>query len=115
VPENLQHKCLTYFQDILHEGQTTVTLADSLDPWARGDVEHALKRADPMNACPYGQVAADFWSRLVGANLAAVRKALAQPGETVALVEFDPLLARGGLLDQLRAAGFTVVSPEGVN
>lgn len=113
VSEDLQQQCLTHILDILDQGQTPVTLADSLDAWARGDVEHALKRADPMNSCSYGRVAADFWSHLVAEDLAAVREALNIPGQSVAIVEFDPLLSPGGLIDQLRAAGYTVVSPEG--
>lgn len=113
VSEDLQQQCLSHVLDILDQDQTPVSLAESLDAWARGDVQHALKRADPMNSCSYGQVAADFWSRLVAENLSAVREALETPGESVAIVEFDPLLAPGGLIDQLKAAGYAVVSPEG--
>ena len=41
----------------------------------------------------------------------AVAQALAQPGESVAVVDLRALLATGGVLDRLRARGFKVATP----
>lgn len=43
--------------------------------------------------------------------VAAIAKALQKPGKAVAVIELRSLLAQDGVLDQLRAKGFTVVTP----
>jgi len=43
--------------------------------------------------------------------VAAIAKALKTPGKAVAVIELRSLLAQDGVLDQLRAKGFTVVTP----
>lgn len=42
----------------------------------------------------------------------AIAKALQTPGKAVAVIELRSLLAQGGVLDRLRAQGFTVTAPE---
>ncbi|MDB5439422.1 MAG: TraB/GumN family protein [Caulobacteraceae bacterium] len=111
VGEDVQETCLSYILDLLDQGQSMASLDLAVGAWASGDVEHALKRYDPMNGCDYGPSAADFWSPLVGYNLAAIQKALATPGESVAVIEFDPLLSPGGVLAQLKSQGYAVASP----
>ncbi|HWW26787.1 MAG TPA: TraB/GumN family protein, partial [Caulobacter sp.] len=41
----------------------------------------------------------------------AIASALKQPGKAVAVIELRSLLAEGGVLEQLKAKGFTVETP----
>jgi hypothetical protein len=41
----------------------------------------------------------------------SIEKYLQKPGTTIAVVNFDLLLERGGVLDQLRAAGYDIDPP----
>ena len=43
--------------------------------------------------------------------MAEIEQALKKPGHAIAVVPLRPLLAQGGVLDQLRAKGFTVTTP----
>jgi hypothetical protein len=55
--------------------------------------------------------AADFDARAKADQVAAIEAALAKPGHALAVVQLRPLLAKGGVLDQLRAKGYQVKTP----
>jgi hypothetical protein len=111
VSDSLQQACLSRMLDFLDEGESPATLDLAVQAWARGDVSHALKHYDPQTACSLGPAGGAFWGGLVSSYADALKAGLAKPGETVAIVEFDPLLTGGGVLDQLRDAGFTITAP----
>jgi hypothetical protein len=52
-----------------------------------------------------------FDAKVKADQVAAIEQALRKPGHAIAVVPLRPLLAQGGVLDQLRAKGFTVTTP----
>jgi len=80
--------------------------------WAAGDVRGALSNERTYERCialvPGAQA---FDARLKADQVADIQRALARPGHAIAVVPLRPLLAQGGVLDQLRAKGFTVTTP----
>jgi hypothetical protein len=52
-----------------------------------------------------------FDARVKADQVAAIEAALKKPGHAVAVVQLRPLLAKGGVLDQLRAKGYQVKTP----
>ncbi|MEO8112740.1 MAG: TraB/GumN family protein [Phenylobacterium sp.] len=88
-----------------------VTLA-AAKAWAEGDVRGALANERTYERCialvPGAQA---FDTRVKADQVAAITQALARPGHAIAVVQLRPLLAEGGVLDQLRAKGFTVKTP----
>lgn len=77
--------------------------------WAVGDVKSALLAPRGFESCfnaiPAG---ADMARRSMADDTSAIEKALATPGQVVAVVSLRTLLADEGVLAQLRAAGFEV-------
>ncbi|MDB5426352.1 MAG: hypothetical protein JWP23_1428 [Phenylobacterium sp.] len=80
--------------------------------WAQGDVRGALGNERTYERCialvPGAQT---FEARVKADQVAEIEKALKAPGHAIAVVPLRPLLAQGGVLDQLRAKGFTVKTP----
>lgn len=80
--------------------------------WADGDVRGALGNERTYERCfalvPGAQA---FDNQVKADQVKAIEKALSVPGHAVAVVPLRPLLAQGGVLDQLRARGFTVTTP----
>ena len=80
--------------------------------WATGDVRGALANERTYERCialvPGAQA---FDARVKADQVAAIELALKQPGHAIAVVPLRPLLAQGGVLDQLRSKGFTVTTP----
>jgi uncharacterized protein YbaP (TraB family) len=80
--------------------------------WAQGDVRGALGNERTYERCialvPGAQV---FDARVKADQVADIEKALKTPGHAIAVVPLRPLLAQGGVLDQLRAKGFIVKTP----
>ncbi|HLZ75346.1 TraB/GumN family protein [Phenylobacterium sp.] len=80
--------------------------------WAKGDVPGALANERTYERCialvPGAQA---FDARTKADQVAQIEQALKKPGHAVAVVPLRPLLAQGGVLDQLRAKGFTVTTP----
>ncbi|MDB5438295.1 MAG: hypothetical protein JWM33_722, partial [Caulobacteraceae bacterium] len=107
-----QQACLDRVLTELDAGHTGLGLAPNIDAWARGDYLSGLLRMNVLNTCPYGQVGDAYWSALITQALDALERARAAGGVTVAVLEFDPLLAKGGILDRLAQAGWTVTPPE---
>jgi uncharacterized protein YbaP (TraB family) len=80
--------------------------------WAGGDVRGALGNERTYERCinlvPGAQ---KFDAQTKGDMVADIEAALKRPGHAIAVVPLRPLLAQGGVLDQLRAKGFTVTTP----
>jgi uncharacterized protein YbaP (TraB family) len=82
--------------------------------WARGDVAAALREPRSFEKCLLLLGGgADLWRRMTGDQAAAIAAALDQPGHSVAIVSLRPLLAQGGVAQQLEARGVEVVGPGG--
>ena len=88
-----------------------VTLA-ATRAWADGDVRGALGNERTYERCialvPGAQ---SFDARMKADQVADIEAALKRPGHAIAVVWLRPLLAQGGVLDQLRAMGFEVKTP----
>jgi uncharacterized protein YbaP (TraB family) len=80
--------------------------------WAQGDVRGALANERTYERCiavvPGAQT---FDAKVKADQVAAIEQALKRPGHAIAVVPLRPLLAQGGVLDQLRAKGYTVATP----
>ena len=80
--------------------------------WAKGDVRGALANERTYERCialvPGAQA---FDARTKADEVADIERALGKPGHAIAVVPLRPLLSQGGVLDQLRAKGFTVKTP----
>ena len=80
--------------------------------WAAGDVRGALDNERTYERCialvPGAQA---FDARTKNDLVAAIENALRMPGHAIAVVPLRPLLAQGGVLERLQAAGFTVKTP----
>jgi len=80
--------------------------------WAQGDVRGALSNERTYERCialvPGAQ---SFDAQVKADQVADIERALKAPGHAIAVVPLRPLLAQGGVLDQLRSKGFTVKTP----
>ena len=80
--------------------------------WAEGNTIGALENERTYERCiAMVPGAADFDARAKADQVAAIEAALTKPGHALAVVQLRPLLARGGVLDQLRAKGYQVKTP----
>src|SRR5580704_12527100 len=92
-------------------------LVDRAQAWSSGNVERIenmpeLKQVDACrNALDAGKGAVDVISRIRQTWLENIEKYLRSAGTTIAVVNLDLLLERGGLLDQLRAKGYEIDAP----
>jgi uncharacterized protein YbaP (TraB family) len=92
-------------------------LVDRAQAWAGGNVERIenLPELRDVDACrtalDAGKGALDVISRIRQTWLENIEKYLRSDGTTIAVVNLDMLLERGGLLDQLRAKGYEVDAP----
>jgi uncharacterized protein YbaP (TraB family) len=92
-------------------------LVDRAQAWSSGNVERIesmpdLKEVDACrNALDAGKGAVDVISRIRQTWLANIEKYLRSAGTTIAVVNLDLMLERGGLLDQLRAKGYEIDAP----
>jgi uncharacterized protein YbaP (TraB family) len=92
-------------------------LVERAQAWASGNVERIenmpeLKEVDACrNALDDGKGAVDVIGRIRQTWLDSVEKYLRSAGTTIAVVNLDLLLERGGLLDQLRAKGYEIDAP----
>ena len=86
--------------------------------WADGDVERLQSLPVPreVDACraamDQGKGAADLLTRMRQSWLFALEKELKAPGTSIAVINLDLLLDKGGVLDGLRAAGFEISAPQ---
>ena len=80
--------------------------------WAVGDVEGALQNERTYERCLAVISGGRTYDERTKADTAgAIVGALKQPGHAIVLVPLRPLLAQNGVLDRLRAQGFTVKTP----
>ena len=80
--------------------------------WAAGDVRGALANERTYERCIALVSGAEaFDARAKADDVADIVRALGKPGHAIAVVPLRPLLAQGGVLEQLRAKGFTVTTP----
>ncbi|MBX3485335.1 TraB/GumN family protein [Phenylobacterium sp.] len=80
--------------------------------WARGDVKTALTGPRNFEKCLLLMGGgADLWRRVTRDQAAAIAAALGKPGRSVAIVSLRPLLAEGGVIEQLEARGLRVIGP----
>jgi len=101
------------FNEVLLQAQAGpgVTLS-AARAWAQGDVRGALANERTYERCialvPGAQA---FDARVKADQVAQIEQALKKPGHAIAVVPLRPLLAEGGVLDQLRSKGFVVTTP----
>ena len=81
--------------------------------WAHGDVRGALGNERTYERCiALAPGARAFDTRVKADEVAQIEQALKKPGHAIAVVPLRPLLAQGGVLDQLRTRGFKVTTPD---
>lgn len=81
--------------------------------WNRGDIAQALTAAPGIGHCLNRLTDGAQISRQVMADESgAIAAALANPGASVAIMPLRPLLAQGGVLQQLKAQGFEIRTPD---
>jgi hypothetical protein len=92
-------------------------LLERAQAWAGGNIERIEQLRGPAEvdtcraALDAGSGPADVTARIRARWLGVFEKNLQGRGSTIAVVNFDMLLERGGLLDQLRAKGYQVDAP----
>jgi uncharacterized protein YbaP (TraB family) len=92
-------------------------LVDRAQAWASGNVERiaALREPSEVDACraalDNGAGANELINTVRRTWLDSMEKSLQGTGVTVAVVNMDMLLEKGGLLDELRAQGYQIESP----
>jgi uncharacterized protein YbaP (TraB family) len=92
-------------------------LVDRAQAWANGNVERIANLPEPaeVDACraalDAGAGAADLIALMRRTWLGTFETYMQNGGVTVAVVNMDLLLERGGLLDELRAKGYEVDAP----
>jgi uncharacterized protein YbaP (TraB family) len=92
-------------------------LVERARAWATGDVERIERLHEPseVDACraalDEGAGASDLITLVRRTWLDSLEKYLRSGGVTVAVVNMDMLLEKGGLLDELRAKGYDIDSP----
>jgi uncharacterized protein YbaP (TraB family) len=92
-------------------------LAERAQAWAGGNVDRIenlpeLKEVDACRAAlDAGAGALDVIGRIRQTWLENIEKYLRSAGTTIAVVNLDMLLERGGLLDELRAKGYEIDAP----
>lgn len=80
--------------------------------WAEGDVAGALQNERTYERCLTVIAGGRSYDERTKADeAAAIANALKTPGHAIALVPLRPLLAQNGVLERLRAQGFTVKTP----
>ncbi|MDZ4376075.1 MAG: TraB/GumN family protein [Phenylobacterium sp.] len=101
------------FDEVLNQAEAGpgVTRAAAV-AWAQGDVEGALANERTYERC-LATISGgrSYDQRTKADSAAAIASALQQPGHAIALVPLRPLLAQNGVLERLRAQGFTVKTP----
>src|ERR1019366_5750590 len=92
-------------------------LIDRAQAWATGNVERIENLPEPaeVDAClaalDAGSASGDLIARLHRTWLESMERRLQSGGTTLAVVNMDILLRRGGGLDELRAKGYDVDAP----
>src|SRR3984957_10288890 len=115
MPAATEQTCVEASLTTIESGLPRVV--DRAQAWSSGNVERIesmpeLKQVDACrNALDAGKGAVDVISRIRQTWLENIEKYLRSAGTTIAVVNLDLLLERGGLLDQLRAKGYDIDAP----
>lgn len=94
-------------------------LMDRARAWATGDVDRIQSLPEPaeVDAClaalDSGAASGDLIGRVRRTWLEAMVKVLQGPATTLAVVNMDLWLAKGGLMDTLRTQGYEIDPPQG--
>ena len=111
APQPLQELCLDAGLKEAENGLASVR--ETAEQWAEGQVRQVVAAERGYQRClastPW--IARQFKDGQDDA-VSAITSALKKPGKAVAVVELRSLLTEGGVLDRLRAKGFTVTAPE---
>ena len=111
APQPLQELCLDAGLKQAENGLAGVR--ETAEQWAEGQVREVVSAERGYQRClastPW--IARQFKDGQDDA-VGAITSALKKPGKSVAVIELRSLLTQGGVLDRLRAKGFTVVAPE---
>jgi uncharacterized protein YbaP (TraB family) len=92
-------------------------LIERAQAWVDGNIERlqTLPLPKEVDACrdalDAGRGALDMIARMRQSWLFAIEKYLRGTGTTIAVVNLDLMLEHGGLLDELRAAGYQIEAP----
>ena len=110
APEPLQELCLDAGLRQAESGEGGVKL--TAERWARGEVREVVSADRGFSRCLAStpSIARELRDGQTDA-VKAITAALGKPGKAVAVIELRSLLAQGGVLEQLRAKGFTVTTP----
>ena len=110
TPDSAGRSCFNEVLQLAEAGPAGTHTA--VAAWAKGDVRGALENERTYERCialvPGAQ---GFDARIKADEVADIERALKTPGHAVAVVPLRPLLAQGGVLDQLRAKGYAVKTP----
>jgi uncharacterized protein YbaP (TraB family) len=115
MPAATERTCVAASLTTLESGLPR--LVERAQAWADGNVERIenlpeLKEVDACrSALDEGKGASDVIGRIRQTWLENIEKYLRSPGTTIAVVNLDMLLERGGLLDELRADGYEIEGP----
>ena len=110
APQPLQELCLDAGLRQAESGQGGIKLL--AERWARGEVREVVAADRGFQRCLAStpSIARELRDGQTDA-VEAITAALNKPGKAVAVIELRSLLAQGGVLEQLRAKGFTVTTP----
>ena len=115
VPAATENKCMAAALSTIEIGLPR--LIERAGAWTRGDIDAMQRLPDSSEdiACRSALVAdagsADLLAQIERAWLSAIDEHMHGNDITLAVVNIDLLLERGGLLDELRARGYAVEAP----
>ncbi|MDB5441537.1 MAG: TraB/GumN family protein [Caulobacteraceae bacterium] len=118
-PEALQVKCLVQVLDETESGLMPARRTAAQQAWANGDLENALRRTGSVHYCLMGDQkstsAQDYLKNAAYRYITSLDQAFQGPGQTVGVVELDPLLMEdGGVLDHYRRLGYAITTSDGM-
>uniref|UniRef100_B0SWX8 GumN family protein n=1 Tax=Caulobacter sp. (strain K31) TaxID=366602 RepID=B0SWX8_CAUSK len=110
APQPLQELCLDAGLRQAESGEGGIKV--TAERWARGEVREVVAADRGFQRCLAStpSIARELRGGQDDA-VKAITAALGKPGKAVAVIELRSLLAQGGVLEQLRAKGFTVTTP----
>jgi hypothetical protein len=79
--------------------------------WAKGDVRGMLDATPPTIEPECGYLWPGYRERTIAFQTSLIAQALDRPGKVVAVALTSHLVARDGILERLRAQGFTIADP----
>lgn len=104
---------LTCLEGVLSEAEAgSSAVREAAEAWAKGDVRGAIAGPRNFQRCIRGLPGMpELERRAMDDEVAALTEAMKTPGHAVAVFSIRGLVAQNGLLDRMRAKGFTVKTP----